>query len=43
MLDIRPTWANKEQARNWEDSLRRNLAWIARTASGRVVLNSFGS
>ncbi len=40
MLDVRPTWANKEQARNWEDSVRRNLTWIAKTASGRIVLNS---
>jgi len=40
MIDIRPTWVNAQQSANWEASVRRHITWIAKTQSGRILLNS---
>jgi hypothetical protein len=40
MLDLRPSWVNKEQAANWENAVRREIVKMAGVNSGQVLLNS---
>ena len=39
-LDLRPSWVHQDQARRWEEAVRRIIVKISKSEAGRALLNS---